>query len=766
MYELIKLETKWRTEKIEILNPSPLIKIKALFSSKYKTLLKESTTAQNLLNTINVFWLKYFGNQISQNELQEKFLFIENKAAKLLEERVQKIIEQPIEKIQSVAIDKDRCMKICQELFQINNEIGKYIKHDNNLKVNILSNIQQSIIFQTDNLTNIISQKQKINAYFIWKQFENKLDAVEARWIKLLLSKKTEEWKGIVNEAWLYYKLLNEDENNKFPTDDSTIEVLKCLRLEIQRQQKEIIKSNIDNWFLSGQKRIKDKGLLINQVFNLRGSKGTSRNSLRKIVQMSLDAFTDFFPVLMLNPGTCSSLLPLRKGFFDIVLFDEASQLRIEDTFPALIRGKQVIVSGDSQQMPPSSYFESSTQIIDDDSSEEDIIDGNGVEDIEGKISAEMQNDNSREMAMSESLLQFAIDADFRQTYLDMHYRSQHPDLIMFSNACFYNNRLVPMPEKSTIPPIIFKRVDGLYDNRQNINEAKEIVRILKEELDSSLSVGVATFNLNQRNLILDYINDERASNDEFRQKMDELEKMGFFVKNLENIQGDEKDIILISTTFGCKKDNSFRMSFGPISQKNGHRLLNVIITRAKHKLYILTSIPDAKILEYRQRLEINRKVDGTTGLLAYLAYAKAVSSSNQDEKQGILNYITSKISKGQNAFEGENLGLTESPFEEEVASWLYDVIDKDRIIRQSKCGGFRIDMVVLPKNPKSNQKLAIECDGAAYHSDQLAWHHDMYRQQQLEGNGFVFHRIWSTNWWRKPEEEFQKLLRTIEELN
>ena len=120
----------------------------------------------------------------------------------------------------------------------------------------------------------------------------------------------------------------------------------------------------------------------------------------------------------------------------------------------------------------------------------------------------------------------------------------------------------------------------------------------------------------------------------------------------------------------------------------------------------------------------------------------------------------------GQTDRTGDYLGLTESPFEEEIASWLYEFIDKERIVLQYKCGGFRIDMVILPKNSESNQKLAIECDGAAYHSDEISWHHDIYRQQQLEEHGFVFHRIWSTNWWRKPEEEFQNLLKAIENIN
>jgi len=320
------------------------------------------------------------------------------------------------------------------------------------------------------------------------------------------------------------------------------------------------------------------------------------------------------------------------------------------------------------------------------------------------------------------------------------------------------------MPATTDDVPIIYKNLKGLYENRENKDEADEIIRLLKEEIDSKFSVGVATFNINQRNLILRRISDERSNNPDFNSKMLEFEKNEFFVKNLENIQGDERDIIIISTTFGDSRSKLMSLRFGPISQKNGHRLLNVIITRAKYRKYVITSIPEERINKYQERLSESMQVNGTTGLFAYLAYAKAISEQRTEDKQGILKFIESKLVHNSSSFNSDDIGLTESPFEEEVYNWLSRVIDKDRLILQHKCGGFRIDMVVKPKNPKGKM-LAIECDGAAFHSDILAWHHDMYRQEQLEKHGFVFHRIWSTNWWRHPEEEFQNLVNTISKM-
>ncbi len=763
LVELSEIVNKHQPKKIDIFNPSFSTKILSTIFAKQKQIITESAKAKQLLRSIQSFWKEYFQKNISANQLMECTQYIDTNCDNIVKLRQAKLINEPINKIGSYGFNMDALSKILEILQKADKEVDKYINKNNysvpQAYIHEYEKIIADFIFD---LQTVIENDSNIRHYFSWKLLEKTLLPIERQWITLLKAYNSKQWKNIVENTWLFHNLFHQDQNDKFPTDDQSLQVLRELGLKIQKQQKEVIAHNLNNWCVSGQNKIKATGIQINQLYNLRGPKGGTRNSLRKIIQINPDAFTDFFPVLMLNPSTCSSLLPLKKDSFDIVIFDEASQLRIEDTYPALIRGKQVIVSGDSQQMPPSSYFESSKQIIDDNNDDDDIEELSSEE-----LSVQLLNSSSKESALTESLLQFAIDIGFTKTYLDMHYRSRHPNLIAFSNVCFYGSRLVPMPETITSPPISYFHVNGLYENRKNLAEAKEIVRLIKDEIACNLSVGVATFNLEQRNLILELIGDERSANPEFQNKMNEFDKNGFFVKNLENVQGDERDIILISTTFGSKSDGSFRLSFGPIGNKNnGHRLLNVIITRAKHKLYILTSIPEIKISSYRERLTVNETVDGTTGLLAYLAFAKAVSENNVEETQAILSYISSKIARGQSEIQGDYLGLSESPFEEEVYCWLAEVIGTDRIQQQYPCGGFRIDMVVLPKNANGALKLAIECDGAAYHSDQLSWHYDMYRQEQLEKNGFKFHRIWSTNWWRNPKDELQKLLRTIEELN
>ena len=462
----------------------------------------------------------------------------------------------------------------------------------------------------------------------------------------------------------------------------------------------------------------------------------------------------------MVNPSVCGSILPLKEGLFDLVIFDEASQLRLEDTFPSLIRGKVKIVSGDSHQMPPSSYFQGGGAILTTGEPEEE--DSNNEEEDE-----KYNKVDNLDLAESESLLEFAESKGYQESYLEVHYRSQHPYLIDFSNHAFYGKRLIPLPPKHTYTPIKFFDTEGIYDGQTNRIEARQAIQILKQYVkpndDGKLpSVGVATFNINQRNFILEEISKERQQHEKF----DELiSKLGddFFVKNLENIQGDERDIIIISTTYGRRKDGSFRQNFGPVQQKNGYKLLNVIVTRAKHQVFVCSSIPNDFIQQFPQLLEKSGN-NGRGIFYAYLAYAKAVSNNNEAARKSILDNIYEHCESKSNAVVYNALG-SESPFEEEVYHSLAERIGEERIVQQYKIGGFRIDMVILSKG-SNKPVIALECDGAKYHSSNEAYAWDMFRQSHLEKQGFTFVRIWSTNWWQKPKKELDKLVEFIYEFD
>jgi len=561
-------------------------------------------------------------------------------------------------------------------------------------------------------------------------------------------------------ECWYLFTLLTLYEPPNLPEDDYELQQFKEQKKNFNTAQ---VNSLLARWTARQQEavqRLKEKGLTINSLFNKKGSRGTRRNSLRNIVGQEFSLFTDFFPVLLVNPSVCSSVLPLEEGLFDLVIFDEASQLRLEETYPALLRGKAKIISGDKHQMPPSSYFQTGGAMLDPSGEESDL------EEKEEEVRDRQALDAAhRNLADSESLLTYAEDMNYRQQFLDIHYRSKHPFLIDFSNHAFYGMRLIPVPPREHYTPIVFLPVDGVYTDSTNPAEARKVIDLLENHIGPlpdgmTPSVGVATFNLYQRNLILDEIAKRRQESSTFDARMIQLGDT-FFVKNLENIQGDERDIMIISTTFGKKENGKFTQQFGPVIQSKGHRMLNVIITRAKFQVFVCSSLPGEYIHGYSDLLRQHGN-RGRAVLYAYLAYAQAVSDGNEDLRKAILENLSAHCS--EKFYEDPEPGIgSESPFEDEVYSTLARHIGAERIVQQHTVGGFRIDMAIR-STTTDRPFIAIECDGAKYHSSAEAYAWDMFRQEQLEKYGFVFHRIWSTNWWDAEERETEKLVGFIRE--
>lgn len=601
--------------------------------------------------------------------------------------------------------------------------------------------------------------------YFDWRKFYIELPSLQQKIIKSLIEINSKDWETTF-ESWYYYWLLAIAESNLkgLPkNDDKIIEFVES-KEQLKKSQ---IKSIINNWSvrqLQSAKRAQTQGVNPISLFNKRGSRGERRNSLRKIIKTDFQLFTDFFPVVMLSPTVCSSIIPLAEGIFDVVIFDEASQLRIEDTFPALLRGKIKVVSGDSQQMPPSNFFQGGTALLS--PTEEDYEEEQTVSESQTPTSNRNAN-NSLDLADSESLLVYAENCNYKQSYLKVHYRSQHPHLIDFSNHAFYGKRLIPMPAKQEYIPIQFIEVNGLYEDQVNRDEARQVVDILLNHIKPFKkgkypSVGVATFNLYQRNLILEEITKARQQKPEYDKKIADLGS-DLFVKNLENIQGDERDIIIISTTFGKKADGSFRQSFGPILQRNGYKLLNVIVTRAKYKVFVCTSIPQEHYNSYPVLLQ-QMKNTGRAIFYSYLAYAKSVSENNLETKESLLKQLYENCESKTFEIDHDVYG-SESPFEEEVYYRLAEKIGQDRLQQQYKIGGFRIDLIVKSK-VTGKPIIAIECDGAKYHSSNEAYAWDMFRQSRLEEQGFTFYRIWSTNWWYSVEKELKKVVEFISQVD
>jgi very-short-patch-repair endonuclease len=622
--------------------------------------------------------------------------------------------------------------------------------------------ISETDILQTEMKT-ISENLEDFREYFDWRKFYIELTPLQRTVVKSIIEINCKNWETTF-ESWYYHWLLAIAESNLkgLPKSDDKIVELGESKAELKKFQ---IKSIINNWSVRQYKSAKNaqaQGVNPISLFNKRGSRGERRNSLRKIINTDFQLFTDFFPVVMLSPTVCSSVIPLEEGIFDIVIFDEASQLRLEDTFPALLRGKIKVVSGDSQQMPPSNFFQGGTALLS--PTEEDYEEEQTASEIE---TSNRNAKNALDLADSESLLVYAENCNYKQSYLKVHYRSQHPHLIDFSNHAFYGKRLIPMPAKQDYKPIQFIQVDGLYEDQVNRDEARQVVDILLNHIKPFKngkypSVGVATFNLYQRNLILEEITKARQQKPEYDKKISDLGS-DMFVKNLENIQGDERDIIILSTTFGKRADGSFRQQFGPILQRNGYKLLNVIVTRAKYKVYVCTSIPPEHYNSYTTLLQ-QMKNNGRAIFYSYLAYAKSVSENNFDTKESLLKLLYENCESKTFEIDHDVYG-SESPFEEEVYYQLAAKIGQDRLQQQYKIGGFRIDLIVKSK-VTGKPIIAIECDGAKYHSSNEAYAWDMFRQSRLEEQGFIFYRIWSTNWWYSVEKELKKVLAFITQVD
>jgi superfamily I DNA and/or RNA helicase/very-short-patch-repair endonuclease len=591
---------------------------------------------------------------------------------------------------------------------------------------------------------------------FDWFVFFNRLTSAQKSIINELKTKQ--DWK---RHFVVYYldTLLLKNAHTDLPKNDDDYHEYLSVSNNLEKTQLSFIQEFWHNQQIRASEKFKAKNndLSVENLFNKRKSNKHNRLSLRQIVKFDTELFTTFFPIILTTPDVASNLFQGMNDYFDIVMFDEASQLRIEDNLPALFKGKQIVIAGDEHQMPPSNYFSK-------------IFEGSIEDDSDFEDDEVITLDKSNIVLSCESLLELGIELNFKKQYLDFHYRSKHPYLIDFSNYAFYNQRLKPLPNTSSYIPIKFVNVNGTYHDHTNDDEANTVLSIIEHNIKRKANgeyptVGIATFNVAQRDHIKSKIVEtiNSSQNEELINKLTELDQNGMFIKNLENIQGDERDVIIISTTYGNTKDNSFAQRFGPINFEKGYKLLNVLITRAKYKIYLCTSIPEKFYLDYKSFLVTEQANNKKAVFYAYLAYCRAVSDGDNDARIAVLNSLSENSSRhAESTFFREI--EHESPFEEEVYERLSKVIDPLKLHTQYKVSEFRIDIVYDPQ-VEGYPKIAIECDGADYHSSPEAYLYDCHRQKILEGHGFVFHRIWSTNWWRNPDKETTQLLNFIENI-
>ena len=467
----------------------------------------------------------------------------------------------------------------------------------------------------------------------------------------------------------------------------------------------------------------------IEQFFAKKSTPQRLKHSLTHISSHKTGVFKSFFPVCMTNPSSCSSLFPMEKGYFDYVIFDESSQLKIEDTFTSMLRGKKSIIAGDLHQLPPMDYF------------------------TETGINDEFDSENKYN-ENTESLLDFCIKMDFNSHYLDIHYRSKHPDLINFSNAAFYKSRLIPKPPIKNYKAIEFYPLKGEFINRVNKKEASNIVKYIKDKIPANESVGVATFSLKQREEVLNQLEIQSKVSLKFYKKLQQLQANGFFVKNIENIQGEERDIIIIGTTYGLNEDGIFKERLGPINtKKRGHKLLNVIVTRAIDKIVVFSSIPKNVYSGYKSLIQKNGN-RGKSILYAYLNYVNALNDNDENYISKVLDVVSQK--QYSNRLKSKFSLYALSSFTKYLIEKLSTKLDQ-KISFQNyfKIGGYEFE-IALKKN--SGETLLIDINGKVMHRGYEDYIFDIDRCKIAQKSNYKYYRLWMSNFYNNPDFELNKL--------
>ena len=445
------------------------------------------------------------------------------------------------------------------------------------------------------------------------------------------------------------------------------------------------------------------------------------RMPLRKILTRAGVSIQALKPCFMMGPQAVAQYLTPGAIKFDLVIMDEASQLKPEEAIGSIARGGQLVVVGDPKQLPPTSFFSRMSQ--DGESNEDQFI-----------------------TTDAESILDIC-SSHFRPTRsLRWHYRSQHHSLIAFSNQSFYRGNLIIFPSpygqggKLGVRAVYL--ADAIYENQTNLREAKRVVDAVIEHISirPNESLGIVTLNIKQRDLVAELLEERLRSvrgADKYREHWIS-EGAPLFIKNLENVQGDERDAIIISTTFGKPPGSSaVRQNFGPISRQGGWRRLNVLFTRAKRSIALYTSMrPEDIVMD-------GATPDGTKALRNYLEYARTGSLATVEET-------------GREA---------DSDFEISVM----DILKQSgyEVTPQLGVAGYRIDIAVKHPDSHGSYLAAIECDGATYHSALSVRDRDRIRQEILESLGWRgrIWRIWSTDWFRTPRQETEKLIGFLNDL-
>jgi very-short-patch-repair endonuclease len=441
---------------------------------------------------------------------------------------------------------------------------------------------------------------------------------------------------------------------------------------------------------------------------------------IRQLIKHGGSAIQAIKPVFMMSPLSVAQFLEPGVVTFDLLVIDEASQVRPVDALGAIARVNKLVVVGDQMQLPPTRFF---SKLLDDEADD--------VDDETAFSTGDM-----------ESILGLCTAQGVSQRMLRWHYRSRHHSLIAVSNREFYKDHLYVVPSPLGHEEGLGIRFnyfpDGVFDSGGSATNRVEARAVAQAVIDHAQNhpdktLGVGTFSIKQRQAILDELEQLWRVESDVKDFFTAHTHEAFFVKNLENIQGDERDVIFISVGYGKNQSGYMAMRFGPLSSDGGERRLNVLISRARQRCEVFSSITADDIDLERGRGR------GVAALKTFLQYAQT----------GILG-IASATDREM-----------DSPFEEEVFRALTGL--GYQVATQIGIAGFFIDLAIIDPDCPGRYLLGIECDGATYHSSRSARDRDRLRQQVLEDHGWVIHRIWSVDWFQRPNDELRKVVASIE---
>ncbi len=607
--------------------------------------------------------------------------------------------------------------------------------NDVNLLIKKYANINDIFYGTNIKIINFIEKLDKVeenkSTLSIWIHYRNIIQELKNFGLATIVDKVEEEVLPIdeIVENFkynFYHTLLKEifRENKIFSnfnrlSHEQTIQTFKELDLQLIKLNKQKVaylasQKEIPNGYRGNRKSDLTELSLIEHQLSL-----TKRHiPIRQLVTRASKALKALKPCFMMSPLSVSQYLPPNQVEFDILIVDEASQLRPEEALGSIARVNQIVIVGDPKQLPPTSFFDSMNKNEDDDDT----------------VASE-----------SESILDICLKLYKPIRQLRWHYRSQHESLIDFSNQKFYDGNLIVFPSPSSRNNqelgIKYHYIENsVYQSSRNKIEAKIIVEHLEKQMKNypDRSIGIGTFNSTQRDLIQELVDEREKESLIISNYISRWEKTSepFFVKNLENLQGDERDVIFISTTFGKDKETGkVYQRFGPINSDIGWRRLNVLFTRSKQKMEIFTSMKsnDIIISENSSR--------GVRALKSFLNYLE----------KGIIS---------------EAPEITNRDFDSEFEIAVYSVL-KDcgyDCTPQVGVAGYFIDLAVKSTKNEHDFVLAIECDGATYHSSKSARDRDRLKQDVLETLGWQVYRIWSVDWYKNRENEISKLIKVVQE--